>query len=180
MVQAIPIEIRAKIYTYLGNDRLNVAQVSTFRFVCESADEWFDDAAIRPELRDRVQRALYRRGSFLVFADLRLVVPELRDAEELAALFKVLTRVKTFIVTLDVDEDSDVGALVRYWGGNGRAKDVRPLLESLVLQSNGGSLDISHLFPPSLVVAFTRIRCCQRTLSASTKTATGRHTIFST
>lgn len=46
-------------------------------------------------------------------------------------LLKTLSRQSTLLMKLLVGPETDVGALERYWGKVGRAKDLRPLLESL-------------------------------------------------
>ena len=148
LISEIPIDVRGKVYSYLEQDTLNGAQAGAFRTTCNSVDEWFEDSAIRTELRDRIQSMVYRQGCYLVFADIRLLLPEMRDAQEISKLLSVLTRVKTFIVTLEVDQDSNAAKLWRYWGRRGRAKEVGMLIASLSLKPSGGSIDVTHLLPP--------------------------------
>ena len=147
MITEIPIELRAKLYEYLQEDDENIAQANAFRFCGGSVDEWLGGVDLRPELCNRIESMVFQSGSHLVFADLRLILPELGNEKETSVLLKALSRDSTLVMSLHFDEQSDVDQLVRYWGRNGRAKDVRPILESLALQPGGGSIDVSHLLP---------------------------------
>jgi hypothetical protein len=47
-----------------------------------------------------------------------------------------------------VSPATDTKALAAYWGKEGRAKDIVPLLESLRRVPGGAELDVAHLLPP--------------------------------
>ena len=68
-------------------------------------------------------------------------------------MFRTLYQTPTLLLRLRVPEDSDVGALVRYWGAGGRAGAVRPLLEGLGRAHGDKSVNLSFLMP-----AFARTR----------------------
>jgi len=60
----------------------------------------------------------------------------------------MISRKSTLLVRLKISTGSDVDRLVAYWGGGGRSKDLKPLLDSLCQFKKGLSLDIAHLLPP--------------------------------
>lgn len=60
---------------------------------------------------------------------------------------------ETLLVKLRVKPDSDVEALLSYWGIGGRGEAVRPLMEALDDVPGGVSLNISYFFP-----TFARMR----------------------
>ena len=153
LIESIPIAVRGKIYHQLAKDPLNHAQISAFRFPCDSIDEWFEGVNLRKELVDLVEQHAFRSGPFLVMADLRLLLPELRDERERLDLIRVLCRERTMMINLRITRESNIDELARYWGRYGRAKDVKPILEALQSHPEGGEIDISHLFP-----AFVRRR----------------------
>ena len=148
VLEKIPLTTRAKVYDHLAQDPRNVDQFNAFRFCGGSVDDWFQRSKLRPELVERIKTMVYSRGPVLFFSDLRLILPHLQNERERVRLLKVLSRESTRLVRLHVDKDSDIEALVDYWGRYGRAKDVRPILESLALKFKGGSIDIVHLLPP--------------------------------
>lgn len=141
-------EDRAKLYVLLHHSPENSDQIEAFRFGGVSVEEWFGDSPISPETRQLVTPLIYRHGSFLLFSDLRSVEPLLASAEERMALIRAFSRELTMLLKLEVSEDSDIEALVNYWGRGGREKDVRPILESLSRIGGRQSLDVTQLLPP--------------------------------
>jgi len=141
-------EDRAKLYVLLHHFSENSDQIEAFRFGGASAEEWLGDSPILPETRQLVTPLIYRHGAFLFFSDLRSVEPLLPSAEERTALIETLSCESTMLLRLQVSEDSDIEALVNYWGRGGREKDVRPILESLSRIGGRQGLDITQLLPP--------------------------------
>jgi hypothetical protein len=62
-------------------------------------------------------------------------------------LVKALHGEQTFLMRVAIDGDTDVNAILRYWGKGGRAEALRPLLESMAKVPGGGSINISLLLP---------------------------------
>jgi hypothetical protein len=60
-----------------------------------------------------------------------------------------MTQQPTMLVRLKVDAKSDLTALASYWENTGRAKDQRPLLESLARIPGGAQIDLVNLLPPA-------------------------------
>jgi hypothetical protein len=51
------------------------------------------------------------------------------------------------LVKLRINAGSDIDALDDYWSRGQRAKDIKPLLQSLVRDGSSSSIDIIHLLP---------------------------------
>lgn len=140
-------EHRAKLYITLAAYPENGDQVKAFRFCGDSPEEWFVRSRISDETKKLVLPLIYQHGGYQFFADLRSIENSLTDKEERLRLLKTLSRESTFLVKLKVTAKSDIDALVAYWGRGGRAKDVRPILESLATVEGGEKIDIVHLLP---------------------------------
>lgn len=148
LVRSLSPRSRALIYNRLAQDPLNLAMINAFRFCGGSIDDWFAGAGLSPRTLDLVRPLVYRNGELLFFADTRLVLPQIEDVQERTRLIQALARESTLLVWLQVREGQDVEPLVEYWGQGGRAKDIRPLLQSLARNRGGGRIDIAHLLPP--------------------------------
>jgi hypothetical protein len=75
-------------------------------------------------------------------------LPRLPDEGERVRFVKTLARRNTLLAKVRINEQTDVEKLVAYWGFDGRAKDLRPLIESLRRVPGGATLDVAHLLPP--------------------------------
>ena len=139
---------RGKIYNLLGEFPENPAQYISHRYKSDTPEEWFHDSGLRPETQEIITRLVYKRGNFWAFSDFMLVVPDL-DQDERMRLCKTLSRRSTLLLSLRVDQNSDIDGLARYWGRGGRSKDVGTLLSAVARQPNGGWIDIIHLLPPN-------------------------------
>ena len=138
---------RAVIYTALSEFDENPEQHDPYRFRADGADEWFRHSGLPAPTVEHVKRLLYRRGSSLVFSDQNLVLSQIPSQQERMLLIKTLARKSTMMVKLRINADSDIDALDNYWGRGQRSKDIRPLLQSLLRDGTGASIDIIHLLP---------------------------------
>lgn len=147
-LRELPSIVRTRLYLWLSQLNPVSWQANAFRFCGNSLDEWFRNAPLSPKTIELIRPYVYRHGPFLMFADLPAVSGELSDREELVRLVKVLAREITLLIKLHVRPGENIEPLVRYWGRGGRAKEVRPILESLAHFRRGQSIDIVHLLPP--------------------------------
>ncbi|MBN2473477.1 MAG: hypothetical protein JXB62_02625 [Pirellulales bacterium] len=148
LVLGLSPEVRRKLYVFLHSFRENEDQCNGFQFCGESMDSWIGDSPLLPETRDLITPLIYRQGGFLFFSDLRSVLPLLPSEAERRRLILTMTREATLLLRLKISPDSDLDALADYWGRGGRAKEVRPILESLARLGGEQSLDVTHLLPP--------------------------------
>lgn len=147
-VRGLSRDARARLYVRLGLDERNLEQDNAFRFAGSSVQAWLAEGGLRQELIAAIEPLAYRRGNYWMFADLRLVEPLTRSADEHARLVRTLAADQTLFVRLRVDERSNVDELTNYWGRGGREQQVRPILESLSKVPGGASLSIRALLPP--------------------------------
>lgn len=147
LVAGLSSEARAQIYAVLAEFPENVAASGPFRFRAAVADEWFRDSDLRPETIALVKQLLYRRGPSLLFADMNLVLPQIPTQAERVRLIKTLSRKSTLMVRLRLRPDTDVDALVAYWGRGQRSRDIEPLLRSLQPRHGVANIDLIHLLP---------------------------------
>jgi len=148
LVLKLSPEDRAKLYVELHGYPENKAQSEAFRFCGTSSEPWFGDAPILPETKRLVESLIYRRGGFMFFADRRTIEPMLPSDQERLALIRALTRESTWMLNLKISAETDVDALVRYWGRGGRTEQLRPILEALTRLPGKQSLEVSRLLPP--------------------------------
>jgi hypothetical protein len=138
---------RARIYTALAAFPENAPQREPFRFRSDSLDEWFSGSDLPEEILTLTKRLVYYRNNAAFFSDYDLVLPRIQDSRTRTLYLKTLSRKSALILTLRVDDSTDIDALAAYWGRGRRAKDVKPLLQSLRRQPGLHGLDVVHLVP---------------------------------
>jgi hypothetical protein len=139
---------RRIIYSALAGLPGNDMQANPFLYRAGAEDEWLAHASLSPQTVEMVKSLLYRRGNTVFFSDLEAVAPLLPSNKERVALLETLSRKSTLMAKLRILPDSDLEEVIDYWSIGGRAKDVRPLLESLPRLPGGFTVDIAHLLPP--------------------------------
>lgn len=138
---------RARIYNLLGLFTANPGHNSAFRYPGESIDQWLAGSGVSVPVLKQIKRLSYRHNNMVYFADLALVLNRMPDRQERTRLVKALARQKTLLLELHVSQNSNIDALVNYWGRGRRSKDVRPIIESLAEVPGGGRIDVAHLLP---------------------------------
>ncbi|MBA4147831.1 MAG: hypothetical protein H0X66_06915 [Verrucomicrobia bacterium] len=139
---------RAKLYSFLGQHEENVDQYNAFVYRPDRVEERLAYSGLNSVSISMFKQLLYPQESLLRFADVDIVLRKINDREERMRFVKTVSRRSSLLVKLSVTPETDVEGLLNYWGGGGRAKDLRPLLESLARVPGGCKIDIAHLLPP--------------------------------
>ena len=137
---------RQQLYWVLAQFPINYPQFKPFNFPADGFDDRFADSGLPPEKIELIRRLTYPGyGYSWLCVDRPLV--DCFTTNEFRKLIRVLYSYPTWIVRLRVKPDSDINALVAYWG-RGREQKLRPLLQSLAKTSHGESMDIAEFLPP--------------------------------
>lgn len=147
-ILGLPSATREKLYALLGESDLNPYHSMPLSWRADGLEEWLEDGGLSPQTIDLVQRLIYKRGNAVCFSDMPAALAQIPSEDEKKRLIKTLSRNNTLLMKLRVPYGADVSPLVDYWSKGGRAKDIRPLLESLAQVPGGASVDVAHLLPP--------------------------------
>jgi hypothetical protein len=92
---------------------------------------------------------LYPRGDALCFSDLLPLLQDIPDENDRLQTVKALSHQSAILMGIRVWPDSDIDKILNYWDAPGvREVDVRPFLESLKREPNGGTVSILYFLPP--------------------------------
>jgi hypothetical protein len=139
---------RGKIYDLLSNHIENGEHRYPAIFYPEFLQERIESSGVSQESLKLFHRLLYPRGSWLLFSDRSAALSRIADQEERIRFVQMVYRNVTFLVSVKVDQGSDLEAMHAYWAYPGRPKGLRVLFESLAMVPGGGTIDIAHLLPP--------------------------------
>lgn len=144
---------RYRVYALLRTSSTNTFYQSPFRVSHLAADAWFRDAAVSEQTRKLAESLTYRHREMVYFSDVRYVMSEIANATERRNFYAALLRQASLLVRLHVCRETDTEALIAYWGSNGRASEVRPLLQAMSRSDAAWPINIVMLLP-----AFARAR----------------------
>jgi len=149
IVKSLSSSSRRIIYETLAKSTNNYAQCFPFRFTFGGFSSRFERSGLPPEKIGLLRELTYTNDGTICFADIELL-PEILSQSEFSQAIEGFYRYPAYRLRLRVYPDSDINALVKYWGKGVMEKRVRPLLESLakVQRENGTSMNISAFFPP--------------------------------
>jgi len=144
LVLALSNDARTALYRILAADPHN-PQAEPFRH--RLGTDWFAGSGLPEDVVSVARRLVYRRGEMEAFVDVSAIGPYLKNEAERAALYRTLCAQSALLVRLHVRPESDIDALVAYWGNGGRERQVRPFLESLSKVPGGSAISVAQLMP---------------------------------
>jgi len=148
-VLAIPPADRAAIYDVLARWETNEFHNAPWFVPGNDVEDWLAGSGLRPEGLDIVRRTIYPLGRAQCFSDISLLMSMAKSDSESKQMIKALSRCRTAILRLALDDPAAIGTVADYWGsGAANAKDFLPLLESIATNPQVRHLDVVHVLPP--------------------------------
>jgi hypothetical protein len=139
---------RSNIYRVLVEFPENIRQIDPICFRPEALEERLAQSELSPTSIALVRSLLYQYDKSLwLFADFEPALRKLPDDQERRRMVKTLSRKPTLLSRVVINSDTDVDALARYWGVDGRRKDIEPLLKAMKRAGEDSSLSILCLLP---------------------------------
>jgi len=148
LVFSLPAETRAALYHQQPNNPSNRFIPVPFTFQGEYVDDWMAGSGLDAAVLAQFKSLVYRRGPAYCFSDLELMMRALPAAKQRLSFLKAVSRQPALLVRVRVRPSTDVDKVLGYWSRGTRAKDARPLLESLKRLPEGGSVSLLYLLPP--------------------------------
>lgn len=139
---------RKKIHSLLAESPINHFSQNPFSFSPDVLQQIRSNPIMQGEIGVLFEKLIYQRGTVMCLSDIGCLLFHAKDPNQCPEWLKLLTRTKTILLKLEIDNSSDIPALVKYWSGPFNLKDFQPLLESLKRENQTSRLDIIHLLPP--------------------------------
>lgn len=143
-------DCRTRLADILAAYPQNPFYKTPFIYRADRVQYLIDKSGLNPSVLNAFTNMFYPRGSLLLFSDIGALMSQIPEEKEKLRLIKTLSRKSTLLVKLQLDKNSDIENLLSYWGENGRADEIRPLLESLNRVEEGCEVDITQLLPTFL------------------------------
>jgi len=150
-------EVRGRLYEELRRRPGNTHQLYPVRLARDRIERRLAD--LGPGSRAQLDALLYERDSLphsLLLADLPALTSLVADPDERGRVIQAVSQRDSLLLRVRVDADTDVEALVRWWGRGGRRRDIETLLRSVQRVEGGYDLDAVHLLPAGVrALAYT-------------------------
>lgn len=144
---SLSMDARSKLYVELAKHPVNEFQRDPVFIVGQDLEDWLATSSLNPEQRDLFRRLVWRRGAAVVFSDISALLSLARNQDEVQAVFRSVTRVRTLIVSLRLPVTVPRREFLEYWSG-GRPESVRlPFLSAITSRRAEQSIDISNFLP---------------------------------
>ncbi|MFO1514612.1 MAG: hypothetical protein U1F83_17160, partial [Verrucomicrobiota bacterium] len=150
LVLALSVEARGKLYALLARSPANPHMYYPACFPAKSFDLAMYESHVSPEVVAMIKPLLYQRGEAQYFSDFEVVMRRVPSIEERLLLLKALNRQPGVLARMRIRPTTDVDKLLGYWTQSPgvRAKDLRPLVDSLKRLPDGGTVSLVYFLPP--------------------------------
>lgn len=142
-------ETRSKLYRLLSQYNQNRFYRRPVYINTQNLSLWFRGSAVDREAITDVSRLAYPtpNGQGFYLSDVAFTLRRASTAVEERDLLQGLLRASGLIVRLRLSSESLNPGIGDYWTAGFKNKAVMPLLESVVAQNDGTTIDIAHLIP---------------------------------
>lgn len=148
-VLSMPLETRTKLYRLLSQYNLNRFYRRPVYINQQNLSDWFRASDVERDSITDVSMLAYPtpNGQGFYLSDVAYTLRRATSALEERELLQGLLRSSGLIVRLRLSRESLTPGIADYWTAGYKNKAVMPLLESVVTQNDGSSIDIAHLIP---------------------------------
>lgn len=146
-VMSLDPGVRAALYSALARSDRNMPHHQPWSSRTEDFEPALAASGLSAETQALIRKVAYIRGRRTFVSDSFTILNMTQDRDEKLRITRLLSSASTYLVKLRITTDTDIDQLITYWGGRGRRKDLRPMLESLAELPGGGTLDLAHLLP---------------------------------
>lgn len=140
-------EVRSKLYLELARHPVNEFQRDPVFIVGQDLEDWLATSTLNAEQRELFRKLVWKRGGATVFSDISALLSLARNQDEVQAVFRSVTRMRTLIVSLKLPVTVPRKDFLEYWSG-GRPESLRlPFLSAIASRRADQKIDVSNFLP---------------------------------
>lgn len=144
---SLGVEVRSRLYLELAKHPVNEFQRDPVFVVGQDLEDWLATSTLNAEQRDLFRKLIWKRGEATVFSDISALLSLARNQDEVQAVFRSVTRVRTLIVSIRLPVTVPRREFLEYWSG-GRPESLRlPFLTAITNRRAEQKIDISNFLP---------------------------------
>jgi len=144
---AIGQEARSALYAELAKSAANEYQRDPVFIHGGDIEDWLAETEITKPQQELLRKLLWRRGSALVFSDIQALLTLAKNSEEVAAVFRTITRVRSLLVELKLPLKERRAEFIDYWSAGTLNADRAPFLVAITRRRAPQMIDITQFLP---------------------------------
>jgi hypothetical protein len=144
---ALPQEVRSALYLELAKSPANEYQCDPVFVLGGDVDDWLEGVPLTSVQRALFRQLLWRRGSAVVFSDFQALLALAKNPEEVNAVFRTLTRVRSLVIGLRLPLTVDRASFVDYWTADQVGTPRLAFIRAVTQRRAQQTIDITHFLP---------------------------------
>lgn len=144
---ALSVEVRSALYRELAKCSANEYQRDPVFILGGDVEDWLQGASLTAPQQALFRRLLWKRGDALVFSDVQALLSLAKTPDEVAAVFRSVTRVRSLIVELKLPLIAERKGFIDYWAAGQSDTSRLSFLGAITQRRAPQTVDITHLLP---------------------------------
>jgi hypothetical protein len=144
---AISQEARSALYAELAKSAANEYQRDPVFIHGGDIEDWLAETEITKPQQELLRKLLWRRGSALVFSDIQALLTLAKNSDEVAAVFRTITRVRSLLVELKLPLKEGRAEFIDYWSAGTLNAERAPFLVAITRRRAPQMIDITQFLP---------------------------------
>ncbi|MBM3867742.1 MAG: hypothetical protein FJ384_02285 [Verrucomicrobia bacterium] len=138
---------RSALYAELAKSSANEYQRDPVFIHGGDIDDWLAETEITKPQQELMRKLLWRRGSALVFSDIQALLTLAKNSEEVAAVFRTITRVRSLLVELKLPLKDGRATFIDYWSAGTLNTERVPFLVAITRRRAPQLIDATQFLP---------------------------------
>lgn len=144
---ALSVPVRSALYAELAKSSANEYQRDPVFILGGDVEDWLSGCDMTKPQQDLMRKLLWKRGSALVFSDIQALLTLAKGPEEVAAVFRTITRVRSLIVELKLPLTGGRGTFIDYWSAGALNAERAPFLSAITRRRAPQLIDVTQFLP---------------------------------
>lgn len=144
---ALSVESRSALYLELAKHAANEYQRDPVFILGGDVDDWMQGASLTASQQALFRRLLWKRGGALVFSDVQALLGLAKTPDDVNAVFRSITRVRSLIVELKLPLTTDRQTFIDYWSAGQTDAPRLAFIKAITQRRARQTVDITHFLP---------------------------------
>lgn len=144
---ALSVPVRSALYAELAKSPANEYQRDPVFILGGDVEDWLSGCDMTKPQQALMRKLLWKRGSALVFSDIQALLTLAKSPEEVTAVFRTITRVRSLIVELKLPLSGGRATFIDYWSAGALNAERVPFLSAITRRRAPQLIDVTQFLP---------------------------------